>query len=170
VIGLRHVVENKETFMKGGIVYALAEPEKVPGVASVAVVFWSFHEGGEFGYSLSHAYGAAFDNPDLIVACVVGDGEAETGPLATSWHSNKFLNPIHDGAVLPIYHNTVAHVALRKSPYRQQMFSIGNFKKIIFTSTLNGQPQYNLRQFLPDLTYSYTPPTVPTFIAYWRTT
>jgi len=64
----------------------------------------SIHEGGELGYSLSHAYGAAFDNPDLIVACVVGDGEAETGPLATSWHSNKFLNPTHDGAVLPILH------------------------------------------------------------------
>ena len=64
----------------------------------------SIHEGGELGYSLSHAFGAAFDNPDLIVACVVGDGEAETGPLATSWHSNKFLNPIRDGAVLPILH------------------------------------------------------------------
>ena len=64
----------------------------------------SIHEGGELGYSLSHAFGAAFDNPDLIVACVVGDGEAETGPLATSWHSNKFLNPAHDGAVLPILH------------------------------------------------------------------
>jgi len=64
----------------------------------------SIHEGGELGYSASHAYGAAFDNPDLIVACVVGDGEAETGPLATSWHSNKFLNPAHDGAVLPILH------------------------------------------------------------------
>lgn len=64
----------------------------------------SIHEGGELGYSLAHAYGAAFDNPDLIVACVVGDGEAETGPLATSWHSNKFLNPAHDGAVLPILH------------------------------------------------------------------
>jgi xylulose-5-phosphate/fructose-6-phosphate phosphoketolase len=64
----------------------------------------SIHEGGELGYSLSHAYGAAFDNPDLIVACVIGDGEAETGPLATSWHSNKFLNPIRDGAVLPILH------------------------------------------------------------------
>jgi xylulose-5-phosphate/fructose-6-phosphate phosphoketolase len=62
----------------------------------------SIHEGGELGYSLSHAYGMAFDNPDLIVACVVGDGEAETGPLATSWHSNKFLNPLRDGAVLPI--------------------------------------------------------------------
>ena len=64
----------------------------------------SIHEGGELGYSLSHAFGAAFDNPDLIVACVVGDGEAETGPLATSWHSNKFLNPARDGAVLPILH------------------------------------------------------------------
>ncbi len=64
----------------------------------------SIHEGGELGYALSHAYGAAFDNPDLIVACVVGDGEAETGPMATSWHSNKFLNPARDGAVLPILH------------------------------------------------------------------
>ncbi len=64
----------------------------------------SIHEGGELGYSLSHAYGAAFDNPELLVACVIGDGEAETGPLATSWHSNKFLNPARDGAVLPILH------------------------------------------------------------------
>ena len=64
----------------------------------------SIHEGGELGYSLSHAFGAVFDNPDLVVACVVGDGEAETGPLATAWHSNKFLNPITDGAVLPILH------------------------------------------------------------------
>lgn len=64
----------------------------------------SIHEGGELGYSLSHAFGAAFDNPDLIVNCVIGDGEAETGPMATSWHSNKFLNPVRDGAVLPILH------------------------------------------------------------------
>jgi xylulose-5-phosphate/fructose-6-phosphate phosphoketolase len=64
----------------------------------------SIHEGGELGYSLSHAFGAAFNNPDLIVNCVVGDGEAETGPLATSWHSNKFLNPVRDGAVLPVLH------------------------------------------------------------------
>ena len=64
----------------------------------------SIHEGGELGYSLAHAYGAAFDNPDLVVACVVGDGEAETGPLATSWHANKFLDPAQDGAVLPILH------------------------------------------------------------------
>jgi xylulose-5-phosphate/fructose-6-phosphate phosphoketolase len=64
----------------------------------------SIHEGGELGYALAHAYGAAFDNPELIVACVIGDGEAETGPLATAWHSNKFLNPVRDGAVLPVLH------------------------------------------------------------------
>ncbi|MFJ8588872.1 phosphoketolase [Streptomyces sp. NPDC093595] len=64
----------------------------------------SIHEGGELGYSLSHAYGAALDNPGLLVACVIGDGEAETGPLAASWHSNKFLDPVHDGAVLPVLH------------------------------------------------------------------
>ncbi|MFJ8948744.1 phosphoketolase [Streptomyces sp. NPDC102381] len=64
----------------------------------------SIHEGGELGYSLAHAYGAALDNPDLLVTCVIGDGEAETGPLATSWHANKFLDPVHDGAVLPILH------------------------------------------------------------------
>ena len=64
----------------------------------------SIHEGGELGYALAHAYGAAFDNPDLVVCCVVGDGEAETGPLAASWHSNKFLDPVGDGAVLPILH------------------------------------------------------------------
>ena len=64
----------------------------------------SIHEGGELGYSLSHSFGAVFDNPELVVACVVGDGEAETGPLATAWHSNKFLDPVHDGAVLPILH------------------------------------------------------------------
>jgi len=64
----------------------------------------SIHEGGELGYSLSHAFGAVFDNPDLVVACVIGDGEAETGPLATAWHSNKFLDPVTDGVVLPILH------------------------------------------------------------------
>src|SRR5690606_27426313 len=64
----------------------------------------SIHEGGELGYSLAHAFGAAFDSPDVLVACAVGDGEAETGALATSWHSNKFLNPAEDGAVLPILH------------------------------------------------------------------
>jgi xylulose-5-phosphate/fructose-6-phosphate phosphoketolase len=64
----------------------------------------SIHEGGELGYSLSHSFGAVFDNPNLVVACVVGDGEAETGALATAWHSNKFLDPVTDGAVLPILH------------------------------------------------------------------
>jgi xylulose-5-phosphate/fructose-6-phosphate phosphoketolase len=83
----------KQFSFPGGIPSHVA-PE-VPG---------SIHEGGELGYSLSHAFGAAFDNPDLVVCCVVGDGEAETGPLATSWHSNKFLNPKGDGAVLPILH------------------------------------------------------------------
>jgi xylulose-5-phosphate/fructose-6-phosphate phosphoketolase len=78
-------------------------PGGVPSHAS-AECPGSIHEGGELGYSLSHAFGAVFDNPSLMVACVVGDGEAETGPLATSWHSNKFLNPINDGAVLPILH------------------------------------------------------------------
>src|SRR5882757_8950503 len=64
----------------------------------------SIHEGGELGYALLHAYGAVFDNPDLLACCVIGDGEAETGALAASWHSNKFLNPVTDGAVLPILH------------------------------------------------------------------
>lgn len=89
--GLQHLF--KQFSFPGGIPSHVA-PE-TPG---------SIHEGGELGYALVHAYGAAFDNPDLIVAAVVGDGEAETGPLATSWHSNKFLNPVHDGAVLPILH------------------------------------------------------------------
>ncbi len=78
-------------------------PGGIPSHAS-AECPGSIHEGGELGYSLSHAFGAAFDNPTLIVACVVGDGEAETGPLATAWHSNKFLDPAGDGAVLPILH------------------------------------------------------------------
>jgi len=70
----------------------------------------SFHEGGELGYSLLHSYGAVLDNKDLIVACVVGDGEAETGPVATSWHSSKFINPASDGAVLPILHLNGARI------------------------------------------------------------
>jgi xylulose-5-phosphate/fructose-6-phosphate phosphoketolase len=78
----------------------------------------SIHEGGELGYALSHAYGAVFDNPDLIVACVVGDGEAETGPLATSWHSNKFVNPAIDGAVLPILHLNGYKIATVNRPFR----------------------------------------------------
>src|SRR5580700_8999499 len=89
--GMKHLF--KQFSFPGGIP-SHAAPE-TPG---------SINEGGELGYSLAHAYGAAFDNPNLLVACVVGDGEAETGPLATSWHSNKFLNPAHDGAVLPILH------------------------------------------------------------------
>ncbi len=96
-----HIFENEEGMCRlfkqfsfpGGIPSHVA-PE-TPG---------SIHEGGELGYCLTHAYGAAFDNPDLLVCCVVGDGEAETGPLATSWHANKFLNPTRDGAVLPILH------------------------------------------------------------------
>jgi xylulose-5-phosphate/fructose-6-phosphate phosphoketolase len=91
VVGLKRLF--KQFSFPGGIP-SHAAPE-TPG---------SIHEGGELGYSITHAFGAAFDNPDLIVACVVGDGEAETGPLATSWHSNKFLNPATDGAVLPILH------------------------------------------------------------------
>ena len=91
VVGMKRLF--KQFSFPGGIPSHVS-PE-VPG---------SIHEGGELGYSLSHAFGAAFDNPDLIVACVVGDGEAETGALATSWHSNKFLNPVSDGAVLPILH------------------------------------------------------------------
>lgn len=89
--GLRHFLRD---FSFPGGIGSHCTPE-MPG---------SMHEGGELGYSLSHAFGAAFDNPDLIVSVVVGDGEAETGPLATSWHGNKFLNPIRDGAVLPILH------------------------------------------------------------------
>ena len=96
-----HITEDEEGLRKlfkqfsfpGGIPSHVA-PE-TPG---------SIHEGGELGYSLAHANGAAFDNPDLLVCCVVGDGESETGPLAGSWHSNKFLNPARDGAVLPILH------------------------------------------------------------------
>jgi xylulose-5-phosphate/fructose-6-phosphate phosphoketolase len=90
-VGMKHLF--RQFSFPGGIP-SHAAPE-TPG---------SIHEGGELGYSLSHSYGAVLDNPDLIVACVVGDGEAETGPLATSWHGNKFLNPVGDGAVLPILH------------------------------------------------------------------
>ncbi|HVA71662.1 MAG TPA: phosphoketolase family protein [Candidatus Limnocylindrales bacterium] len=89
--GMKHLF--KQFSFPGGIPSHVA-PE-TPG---------SIHEGGELGYSIAHAYGAAFDNPDLLVCCVVGDGEAETGPLAASWHSNKFLNPARDGAVLPVLH------------------------------------------------------------------
>src|SRR5499425_166486 len=108
------------TYLEG--TYSELYPQVTPDAAGIKKLFTQFswpggipshaspdtpgsiHEGGELGYSLLHAYGAAFDNPDLLVCCVVGDGEAETGPLATSWHSNKFLNPARDGAVLPILH------------------------------------------------------------------
>src|SRR5665811_87967 len=85
------------------LVRQFSTPGGIPSHVSVPTP-GSIHEGGELGYALAHAFGAVFDNPDLIAACVVGDGEAETGPLATSWHSNKFLNPRSDGAVLPILH------------------------------------------------------------------
>jgi xylulose-5-phosphate/fructose-6-phosphate phosphoketolase len=87
----------------------------------------SIHEGGELGYSLSHAFGAAFDNPDLLVACVIGDGEAETGPLATSWHGNKFLNPATDGAVLPILHLNGYKIANPTIPARIEPDELRNF-------------------------------------------
>src|SRR5256712_3476421 len=96
-----NVTEDAEGMKK--LFHQFSFPGGIPSHAAPEVP-GSIHEGGELGYALSHAYGAAFDNPDLIVACVIGDGEAETGPLATSWHSNKFLNPINDGAVLPILH------------------------------------------------------------------
>src|SRR5438552_3579658 len=79
-------------------------PPMQPGAGTSLDPPGSIHEGGELGYSLSHAYGAVLDNPELVAVCVVGDGEAETGPLAASWHSNKFLDPAGDGAVLPILH------------------------------------------------------------------
>ena len=96
-----NISENEEGMKK--LFTQLSFPGGVPSHVSPECP-GSIHEGGELGYSLSHAFGAVFDNPDLITACVVGDGEAETGPLATSWHSNKFLNPKTDGAVLPILH------------------------------------------------------------------
>jgi xylulose-5-phosphate/fructose-6-phosphate phosphoketolase len=96
-----NITEDTEGMQK--LFHQFSFPGGVPSHAAPEVP-GSIHEGGELGYALSHAYGAAFDNPDLIVACVIGDGEAETGPLAASWHSNKFLNPATDGAVLPILH------------------------------------------------------------------
>jgi xylulose-5-phosphate/fructose-6-phosphate phosphoketolase len=106
-------------------------PGGIPSHAS-AECPGSIHEGGELGYSLSHAFGAVFDNPALIVACVVGDGEAETGPLATSWHSNKFLNPACDGAVLPILHlngwkiaNPSVLARISRDELRQMLLGLG---------------------------------------------
>jgi xylulose-5-phosphate/fructose-6-phosphate phosphoketolase len=106
-------------------------PGGIPSHAS-AECPGSIHEGGELGYSLSHAFGAVFDNPSLVVACVVGDGEAETGPLATSWHSNKFLNPATDGAVLPILHlngykiaNPTILARISRDELRQLLYGYG---------------------------------------------
>jgi xylulose-5-phosphate/fructose-6-phosphate phosphoketolase len=96
-----HVTEDEEGLRK--LFRQFSFPGGIPSHAAPETP-GSIHEGGELGYALSHAFGAAFDNPDLVVACVIGDGEAETGPLATSWHSNKFLNPDTDGRVLPILH------------------------------------------------------------------
>jgi xylulose-5-phosphate/fructose-6-phosphate phosphoketolase len=106
----------------------------------------SIHEGGELGYALSHAFGAAFDNPDLLVACVVGDGEAETGPLATSWHSNKFLNPVTDGAVLPVLHLNGYKIAnptvLARIPEHElvSLFEGYGWRPLIVTSELDERP------------------------------
>src|SRR6476469_7085677 len=106
----------------------------------------SIHEGGELGYALSHAFGAAFDNPDLLVACIVGDGEAETGALATSWHSNKFLNPARDGAVLPILHLNGYKIAnptvLARIPERElvSLFEGYGWRPLIVTSELDEAP------------------------------
>jgi xylulose-5-phosphate/fructose-6-phosphate phosphoketolase len=105
----------------------------------------SIHEGGELGYSLSHAFGAAFDNPDLVVACVVGDGEAETGPAATGWHSNKFLDPLRDGAVLPILHlngyKIAAPTVLARIPARELMalFSGYGYRPVLVEGGFNGE-------------------------------
>ncbi|MFQ5658058.1 MAG: phosphoketolase [Candidatus Methylomirabilales bacterium] len=105
----------------------------------------SIHEGGELGYAVSHAYGAAFDNPDLIVACVVGDGEAETGPLAAAWHSNKFLNPVTDGAVLNILHLNGYKIAnptvlARISHEELEAYFVGNGYKPYFVEGSDPEP------------------------------
>jgi xylulose-5-phosphate/fructose-6-phosphate phosphoketolase len=113
----------------------------------------SIHEGGELGYALSHAFGAAFDNPDLLVACVVGDGEAETGPLATSWHSNKFLNPVTDGAVLPILHLNGYKIAnptvLARIPERElvSLFEGYGWRPLIVSSELDEPPEHAHQRF-----------------------
>ena len=105
----------------------------------------SIHEGGELGYALVHAFGAAFDNPDLLVACVVGDGEAETGPLAASWHSNKFLNPRTDGAVLPVLHLNGFKIAnptvLARIPERELVSLLEGYgwRPILVTGGFDGE-------------------------------
>ena len=112
----------------------------------------SIHEGGELGYALAHAYGAAFDNPDLLVACVVGDGEAETGPLATSWHSNKFLNAATDGAVLPILHLNGYKIAnptvLARIPESElvSLFEGYGYRPLLVTGGFDGEPPEHVHQ------------------------
>jgi xylulose-5-phosphate/fructose-6-phosphate phosphoketolase len=112
----------------------------------------SIHEGGELGYALAHAYGAAFDNPDLLVACVVGDGEAETGPLATSWHSNKFLNAATDGAVLPILHLNGYKIAnptvLARIPEEElvSFFEGCGYRPLLVTGGFDGEPAEHVHQ------------------------
>jgi xylulose-5-phosphate/fructose-6-phosphate phosphoketolase len=114
----------------------------------------SIHEGGELGYALAHAYGAAYDNPDLLVACVVGDGEAETGPLATSWHSNKFLNPATDGAVLPILHLNGYKIAnptvLARIPEDELVSLLEGcgYRPILVTGGFDGEPAEHVHQRL----------------------
>jgi xylulose-5-phosphate/fructose-6-phosphate phosphoketolase len=113
----------------------------------------SIHEGGELGYALSHAFGAAFDNPDLLVACVVGDGEAETGPLATGWHSNKFLNAVTDGAVLPILHLNGYKIAnptvLARIPERELLALLDGYgwRPLVVASELDEPPADAHRRF-----------------------
>src|SRR5437588_7853606 len=113
----------------------------------------SIHEGGELGYSLSHAFGAAFDNPGRLVAWFAGDGEAETGPLATSWHSNKFLNPVTDGAVLPILHLNGYKIAnptvLARIPERElvSLFEGYGWRPLIVTSELDEPPAHAHQRF-----------------------
>ena len=114
----------------------------------------SIHEGGELGYALVHAFGAAFDNPDLLVACVVGDGEAETGPLAASWHSNKFLNPRTDGAVLPVLHLNGFKIAnptvLARIPEPDlvKLFEGYGWRPILVTGGFDGEAPAHVHQRL----------------------
>ncbi len=104
----------------------------------------SIHEGGELGYSLVHAYGAVFDNPDLLAACVVGDGEAETGPLAASWHSNKFLNPVRDGSVLPILHLNGYKIANPTVRVHPRLFAVHRLGALVLISTKHSSRQRRL--------------------------
>ena len=112
----------------------------------------SIHEGGELGYALSHSFGAAFDNPDLIVACVVGDGEAETGPAATAWHSNKFLDPRHDGVVLPVLHlngyKIAAPTVLARIPTPEllSLFTGYGYRPMLIEGGFDGEPPIDVHR------------------------